>query len=88
MKPVSSFIPAALPACLLFAGCACESKACKEIREAHPDYPILAVRRDGNDTTVVTYVITYNKPDESRRPIAFGACEEKDGGCVLVSKGE
>jgi hypothetical protein len=67
-------------------GCSssCESKATRAFQKAHPDYKIVNVHPDGNDTSVITFVAWYEKPNDSQTHFAsIGAEDLKTGKCEL-----
>jgi hypothetical protein len=54
----------------------------------HSNYTIVGIGgADGNNTTVVTFFITYKKPNDLREYWADWAYDTKDGKFVLVGKG-
>jgi hypothetical protein len=88
MKALASFISTILLLCLVcLAGCdTCEKRAGSDFQNENPGYTILDVQGDGNDTTVMTYVIKYKKPGDDREYVAGWAYETKNGQCSFVSK--
>jgi hypothetical protein len=81
-----------MAAILLAAGCNggfhCESKAKKDFRKEYPDYSITSMNPDGNDTSIVTFVIHYKKPADEKEYWIQWAYETKDEQCAQVGKGE
>jgi hypothetical protein len=54
----------------------------------HPTYTIISIGEpDGNDTTVVTFFIRYQKPGDQREFWSDWAYETKNGKLELVGKG-
>ena len=75
--------------CLLAAACgADERKVRGDFQKDHTDYTIISIGdRDGNDTSIVTFFITYKKPNDPREYWADWAYETKSGRLELVRKG-
>jgi hypothetical protein len=56
----------------------------RAFQKAHPDYKIVNVLPDGNDTSVITFVAWYEKPNDSQTHFAsIGAEDLKTGKCEL-----
>ena len=54
---------------------ACESAGRKEFQKKHPDYQIVEIVPDGNDTGV-TYVAHFKKPNDQKIYFAYVSGED------------
>ncbi|HWN11225.1 MAG TPA: hypothetical protein VNO50_18460 [Pyrinomonadaceae bacterium] len=53
-------------------GVGCESRVERAFLRLHPDYEVVYVQGDGNDTPIVTYVISFRKPADKTYRFVYG----------------
>lgn len=71
--------------------CSCDSAEERQVKKdfykVHPNYTVTRMSPDGNATSILTYVIRYKKPSDSKEYWTEWAYETKDGRFYLVGKG-
>jgi hypothetical protein len=94
--------PLVVVLCLVFAGAiaagfivnrtglGCELTVERAFQRLHPDYEVLYVQGDGNDTPMVTMVISFRKPADKKmyRFVHGGTLNTETGRCEVTPDSE